>query len=64
MYLVWTMRAGVATYLVEIFEVLSKSELTTTDTELSAMAAPASSGLRVTPAQAKIPAAIGIPRTL
>ena len=43
---------------------LSKSELSTTETELIAMARPANSGLSVSHRDARIPHAIGIPRTL
>ena len=40
------------------------SELVKTDTELKAIARPASSGLRASPTPEKTPAAIGIPATL
>ena len=40
------------------------SELVKTDTELKAMARPASSGLSTRPIPEKTPAAIGIPMTL
>lgn len=43
---------------------LSSSEFETTDTEDSAIASPASSGLRDIPAKADTPAAIGIPAAL
>ena len=43
---------------------LSNKELSTTETELSAIASPANSGLRTNQNLANTPAAIGIPSTL
>ena len=42
----------------------SKSELVTTEIELSAIARPAISGRKVNPAKTNTPAAIGIPAVL